>query len=59
MNVFSQVYTKVQAEYSRTITKKLKLIDAFLIYCVATGVAQVLYLILRCQSVFNLCSSCI
>lgn len=37
----AQVIDKVTKEYNRTLTKKLLMIDALLLYCVATGVVQV------------------
>ena len=37
----AQVIDKVSKEYNRTLTKKLLMIDALLLYCVATGVVQV------------------
>ena len=37
----AQVIDKVSKEYNRTLTKKLLMIDALLLYCVATGIVQV------------------
>ncbi len=41
MDVIKQVFVKVKAEYVRTITKKLMMIDAFILYSLLTALVQV------------------
>ena len=43
LGAISQVAEKVKSEYSRTLTKKLLMIDALLLYSVTTNIVQVTY----------------
>eukprot|EP01038_Epipyxis_sp_PR26KG_P017122 gene17122-23563_t len=53
MEAIKQVYLKVTADYSKTLTQKLLVIDAFLIYTVCTGVVQFIYMLLVGTFPFN------
>lgn len=41
LSTFIQVVEKVKSEYKRTLTKRLLMIDALLVYAVLTNVVQV------------------
>mmetsp|Transcript_30016 Transcript_30016/g.41227 ORF Transcript_30016/g.41227 Transcript_30016/m.41227 type:complete len:122 (-) Transcript_30016:50-415(-) len=49
----TQVAEKVKSEYSRTLTKKLLMIDALLVYSVATNIVQFIYVLLVGTFPFN------
>ncbi|KAJ1428389.1 DAD/Ost2 [Ochromonadaceae sp. CCMP2298] len=53
MESIGQVYTKVKSDYGKNINKKLMMIDALAIYCVATGLIQLAYMILVGNFPFN------
>lgn len=42
MDVIRQVYDKVKSEYSKTVTNKLKMVDALACYAIVTALVQVL-----------------
>ena len=46
MNPIREVSTKVVSEYRKQITRKLMMIDAFIVFTVLTGIAQVLNVII-------------
>lgn len=47
------IATEIYAKYSKTTTKKMKLIDAFLAYVLTTGIIQFLYCVLVGTFPFN------
>ena len=46
-DAFKEVFVKVKAEYTKSQTMKTKMIDAFLVYCLATCGVQIFVRICR------------
>mmetsp|Transcript_33371 Transcript_33371/g.56024 ORF Transcript_33371/g.56024 Transcript_33371/m.56024 type:complete len:111 (-) Transcript_33371:47-379(-) len=53
MDSIKQVAEKVRSEYGKNLTSKLMMIDAFAVYCVVTGLVQMVYMILVGNFPFN------
>mmetsp|Transcript_10619 Transcript_10619/g.10695 ORF Transcript_10619/g.10695 Transcript_10619/m.10695 type:complete len:109 (-) Transcript_10619:104-430(-) len=53
MNPIKEVGTKVVAEYKKHLTKKLMMIDAFIVFTILTGVMQAAYVVLVGSFPFN------
>jgi oligosaccharyltransferase complex subunit epsilon len=52
-DAFKEVFVKVKAEYTKSQTMKTKMIDAFLVYCLATCGVQILYVFVAGSYPFN------
>jgi len=53
MDAIGQVVQKVKADYAKSKTKKLMMIDGFLCYAVVTGLVQMVYMLLVGTFPFN------